>query len=136
MSHRGSICVSSHRALGIALTIFSLCVLTLLPGAGLAASPKTGVNKAKANSPNSPETAVTRSAVQPGNASPAVAQAVRYGKIPLSFEPNQGQLDSRVSFLARGLGYALFLTPQEAVLELKSAAGKQMPVVRMKLEGT
>ncbi|HET9177352.1 MAG TPA: SBBP repeat-containing protein [Terriglobia bacterium] len=135
MSHRGSIFVSSHRAVGIALTIFSLCVLTLLPGAAVAAS-KAGVNKAKASSPNNPGTAVTRAAVQRRSASPAGAQAVHYGKIPLSFEPNQGQLDSRVSFLARGLGYALFLTSREAVLELKSAGGHEMPVVQMKLQGT
>ena len=28
-----------------------------------------------------------------------------YGKIPLSFEPNQGQTDARVKFLSRGFGY-------------------------------
>ena len=39
-----------------------------------------------------------------------------YGKLPLSFEPNQGQTDSQVKFLARGSGYALFLTANEAVL--------------------
>jgi hypothetical protein len=41
-----------------------------------------------------------------------------YGKLPLSFEANQGQTDSQVKFLARGRGYALFLTPAEAVLSL------------------
>jgi hypothetical protein len=42
-----------------------------------------------------------------------------YGKLPLSFETNQGQTDTQVKFLARGRGYALFLTPTEAVLSLK-----------------
>ena len=37
-------------------------------------------------------------------------------RLPLSFEANQGQLDERVRFFARGLGYSLFLTPDEAVL--------------------
>jgi hypothetical protein len=41
-----------------------------------------------------------------------------YGKLPLSFEVNQGQTDARVKFLSRGQGYALFLTPTEAVLSL------------------
>ncbi len=45
----------------------------------------------------------------------------RYGKLPLSFEANQGQTDSRVKFLSRGRGYALFLTPTEAVLSLNKA---------------
>lgn len=41
-----------------------------------------------------------------------------YGQLPLSFEANHGQADSQVRFLSRGPGYALFLTPQEAVLSL------------------
>jgi hypothetical protein len=48
----------------------------------------------------------------------ARAQA-NYGKLPLSFEANRGQTDAQVEFLARGQGYALFLTPNEAVLSLK-----------------
>jgi hypothetical protein len=40
--------------------------------------------------------------------------------LPLSFEPNQGQTDSRVKFLSRGSGYTLFLTGDEAVLSLRS----------------
>jgi hypothetical protein len=39
-----------------------------------------------------------------------------YGKLPLSFEKNQGQTDEKVGFLSRGGGYTLFLTPDEAVL--------------------
>ena len=45
-----------------------------------------------------------------------------YGKLPLSFEANQGQTDPQVKFLSRGNGYSLFLTPTEAVLVLKKAA--------------
>ncbi|MGD0222420.1 MAG: SBBP repeat-containing protein [Terriglobia bacterium] len=46
-----------------------------------------------------------------------------YGKLPLSFEANQGQTDARVRFLARGGGYTIFLTDDEAVLTL----GKSQP---------
>src|SRR5438132_267339 len=42
-----------------------------------------------------------------------------YGRLPLSFEANQGQTDARARFLARGSGYSLFLTPTEAVLTLR-----------------
>ncbi|HEY0051201.1 MAG TPA: hypothetical protein VGB68_18040, partial [Pyrinomonadaceae bacterium] len=42
-----------------------------------------------------------------------------YGKLPLHFEPNHGQTDAQVKFLARGQGYALFLTEKEAVLSLQ-----------------
>ena len=39
-----------------------------------------------------------------------------YAQIPLHFEKNQGQTNPTVTFLARGKGYALFLTPKEVVL--------------------
>lgn len=43
-----------------------------------------------------------------------------YGKVPLAFEANHGQTDSRVKFLSRGPGYTLFLTSTEAVLALQN----------------
>jgi uncharacterized protein (TIGR03437 family) len=47
-----------------------------------------------------------------------------YGKLPLSFEANAGQADKGVKFLARGSGYGLYLTGEEAVLALrKGCAG-------------
>lgn len=44
-----------------------------------------------------------------------------YGGLPLSFEANRGQTDSRVKFLSRGAGQTLFLTSTEAVLVLNKA---------------
>jgi hypothetical protein len=44
----------------------------------------------------------------------------QYGKLPLSFEANQGQTDKVVKFLSRGSGYGLYLTPTETVLTLRS----------------
>ncbi len=59
-------------------------------------------------------------------APPAPAARARildaYGRLPLSFEANQGQTDRRVRFLARGQGYTLFLTGTEAALRLSPAA--------------
>ena len=43
-----------------------------------------------------------------------------YWRLPLRFEANQGQTESRVRYLARGLGYNLFLTSDEAVFSLRS----------------
>jgi hypothetical protein len=40
-------------------------------------------------------------------------------RLPLNFEPNLGQADPRAKFLARGRGYTLFLTKDEAVLVLE-----------------
>jgi hypothetical protein len=50
-----------------------------------------------------------------------VSQA--YGQFPLSFESNQGQTDARVNFLSHGQGYTLFLTPTEAVLDMRPPPG-------------
>jgi hypothetical protein len=43
-----------------------------------------------------------------------------YGQLPLSFEPNASQTDSKVKFLSRGPGYTVFLTNDEAVLALSA----------------
>ena len=67
--------------------------------------------------------------------------------LPLFFEPNQGQTDARVKFMARGAGYGMFLTANEAVLELQQpshvetrlaaspAVKSQSSVIRMRLDG-
>lgn len=47
-----------------------------------------------------------------------------YGKLPLSFEANQGQSDPQVKFLSRGKGYTLSLTSTEAVLTLTKPQGR------------
>lgn len=81
--------------------------------------------------------------------------AVTMMGMPLHFEANQGQVDDQVKFLARGKGYALFLTPTESVMVLQQREGVKrtasngstrplghneaapwtQSIVRMKLEG-
>jgi len=61
------------------------------------------------------------------------------GRLPLIFEPNQGQAVSQVKFEARGSGYGLFLTRDEAVLTVhdgsaRSAKGEPA-VVKMQFVG-
>jgi hypothetical protein len=50
--------------------------------------------------------------------------AAQYGKLPLNFEANRGQTDPAVRFLSRGPGYALFITPTEAVFSLRKGRAK------------
>lgn len=53
-----------------------------------------------------------------------------YGRLPFAFEANRGQTDAAVTFLARGHGYTLLLTDNEAVFVLRHTT-----VLRMKLIG-
>jgi uncharacterized protein (TIGR03437 family) len=69
-----------------------------------------------------------------------------YGDLPLGFEPNRGQAESKFNFLSRGRGIKLFLSSTEALLQLQSVrTGAIAPshaddiprsaLVRMKLSG-
>ena len=99
---------------------------------------KLGPHPTLAHRPNSPPTIAKANKLQ-------LAEA--YGKLPLSFEANEGQTDSRVDFLSRGSRYTLFLTETEAVLALRNpaapetgiktdgASGETSDVLRMKLVG-
>ena len=84
----------------IALISSLVLGLALLPVAG-------GAQGALLSSP------ITHNAAS-GAASRAPARA--YPALPLSFEPNRGQTDFHVRYLARGHGYTLFLTRSGAVL--------------------
>ncbi|HET9530681.1 MAG TPA: SBBP repeat-containing protein, partial [Blastocatellia bacterium] len=56
-----------------------------------------------------------------------------YGKLPLSFEMNQGQFDAKVRFISRGDGYNLLLTSTEVVFHLSAgapASSKRRPGIR------
>jgi beta-propeller repeat-containing protein/ASPM-SPD-2-Hydin domain-containing protein len=82
----------------------------------------------------------TEQATIPGPKSPS-SVAREYVKLPLAFEPNVGQANSEAKFLARGDGYALFLTSTESILALNSSSKRASieshtsNVLRMKLAG-
>ena len=80
-------------------------------------------------------------------AAKAPAVIANMASLPLFFEPNQGQTASQVKFLAHGAGYGLFLTDDEAVLQLRRPSARTRPsvarakdrqqsaVIRMHLDG-
>jgi YD repeat-containing protein len=77
----------------------------------------------------SPGLAAASAPGNPGMTPPAASTApspVRLAQVPerspLAFEPNRGQTDAQVRFLARAPGYTLFLTATEAVLVLPKPA--------------
>src|SRR3954468_8960324 len=96
------------------MLILSLWVSYLPASRVLAFSPRP-----ESRSPHS--TRAARAGATLTKADAATEQRVRqaYGQLPVSFEPNRGQLDSRVKFAARGGGYAVFLTATEAVFVLR-----------------
>lgn len=61
------------------------------------------------------------------------SQALSLPPHPLAFEANRGQTDPSVAFLARGAGYALYVTPAEAVFSLKTGDRGVSRVLRMHL---
>ena len=72
--------------------------------------------------------------------------AENFGRLPLSFELNKGQIDQPVKFLSHGPGYDLFLTSTEAVLRVhkprvlqpdqsKDANVREGTVLRLKMLG-
>jgi Beta-propeller repeat len=104
--------------------------------AGVAFYFSTTVHAAKASGPGSAER-------KPAAHKTLTSKSL---SLPLFFEPNQGQTAPQVKFLARGAGYGLFLTADEAVLQLHPSAVSSQPsalssqgasssVIRMRLDG-
>jgi hypothetical protein len=54
----------------------------------------------------------------------SVSGSAIYGRLPLTFEANQGQTSSQVNFLSRGKGYTAFLTTGGMVLTLRPTVAK------------
>ena len=80
-------------------------------------------------------TACMAAAALPAAADGGKARDARAGeasrRLPLAFEANKGQADSRVKFLARGARNTLFLTEREAVLSLAGREGSPAESLRM-----
>ena len=94
----------------------------VLATAGAAFYFGSAVQTAKASGPGSNERrSAGRRSVGPGYADPKALYSKALS-LPMFFEPNQGQTAPQVKFLARGAGYGLFLTADEAVLELQHPA--------------
>jgi hypothetical protein len=64
-------------------------------------------------------------AATPLDAPAKTRAAANFGKLPLSFELNKGQIDQSVKFLSHGAGYDLFLTATEAVLRVNKPRAQQ-----------
>src|SRR5437879_1075127 len=57
------------------------------------------------------------------------------GKLPLQFERNEGQTDSRVKYISRGAGYDLFLTSSDTMMSLHAQDENPASSLRLKFVG-
>ena len=64
----------------------------------------------------------------------AVNTVTNYGRTPLRFEENAGQMPSQVKYISRGSGYAMYFQPAEITLALDVSTniqpGNRQPVAR------
>lgn len=137
---------SAAKSIGVATLVCGGLLLTILEGAGKHIIPGKGRST----------TAAASEFAKPGAVRESPRWAEAYGKLPLSFEENEGQTAREVRYVSYGSGYELFLTPQEAVLALrpkqhydlsprhrtasiramrKAHKAGQITTVRMQLEG-
>lgn len=109
----GNICRQATRP----ARAFALCICALAALA-LAQTPATGTPRS-----------VSASAI-------AAARSAEYARVPLAFEPNHGQANTAVKYLAHGSSYTLFLTNQGAVVRPTSCGTKAVNCwIRMNLMG-
>lgn len=83
----------------------------------------------------------SKSAAKPAAKTGHAAVVQQYAKLPLSFEPNLGQAKGDTKYLARGEGYSLFLTSNQAVLAMSghstsATAKRSAGILRMELVGS
>ncbi len=105
-----------YRRTGL-ISLFTVCLLTLSLLTSPASWLKAAIGTSVAASAEKNKPPVDHA----DNAARKALIQENYGKLPLSFEANQGQTAPRVKYLSRGAGYTFFLTANEAVMELRRA---------------
>jgi hypothetical protein len=104
------------------VSLLAISLVIILPGTILLAQ-SSSIADAVIKAPLARGSAAMKGLSQPDPENQAKIQE-SYGKLPLSFEANQGQADSRVKFLTRTGAYSMFLTGDEAVLVLRKGKAK------------
>jgi hypothetical protein len=97
--------IERSRTAGAALLVLALSIFDVaVPGAARAAAGDGTPGLAAASAARTP---VAAEATTPGHSEAAseARAAEAYGQLPMAFEPNVGQTDAPVRFLARGRGY-------------------------------
>jgi Beta-propeller repeat len=121
--------IGVHKSGLVALFIFGGCLAAVSIGSiagtvhGRHSARRSGPLAVAGYEPTSSNTMPNSPTTQASAAPTARSRLAKsYGKLPLSFEANQGQTARQVKYLSRGPGYTLFLTKNEAVLALNKPA--------------
>src|SRR5579864_3408819 len=122
MKPTGNACFAAERLLSLP---FSQTIALLALALGLAVAPLR-------SEPRHPGKQLPAK----GSANSAAAAMVtnQYAKLPLSFEPNVGQSDPAVQYIARANGYSLFLASKETTFLLKASARRNVPAETSQFE--
>src|SRR5829696_5430423 len=108
------------------LVVMAVALITLSVLVALIAGSETPKAEHSSSAVNTNSQSQTEAAVsEPGTASQMSQKEAldAYGKLPLSFIPNQGQSDEAVRYYSQGAGYGFFFTPMGALLSF--AEGKE-----------
>jgi len=116
----GIVCLGRIPLAVAALSVLGAICLKLGPGAG-STLPVESQNRVQEHVPSFDRRSPSLDATEVRAA---------YGHLPLIFEANRGQSNPAVKFLARGSGYELFLTANEAVLALQPSSVMTQPTAR------
>ena len=103
--------------------LFGIILLYAVSGNCDAETSNTSVNKSKAIQPTEAKAIDAKEdLVKPDKA--AITQVnENYGKLPLSFIRNDGQMDNKVEFYERGSGHSTYFTNEGVYLELFNSRG-------------
>src|SRR5260370_27837216 len=114
---------------GLMLAIAGM-LISLVPAGAPTQKQSPGLSQPDPAKPSAAASLATSSA---GASTTGERRVGEYGKLPLSFEFNQGQTDKTVNFLARGKGYSLFLAATAATFGLthQTGAKPQSPPARV-----
>lgn len=110
------------RLIGLISSLISLIICVIAPCATVFSSANKDLRAVVALPGNSAAQAFV------SKKSEARRIAESFGKMPLRFEQNVGQFDTRVGFFCQGKGYDLALTDQGVVVELEKAEERRRNV--------
>lgn len=91
----------------------------------------TSFGLAKRKPSSAPRVATDEPTTKPSSEAGHPRLALEYGTLPLSFEANQGQTDPLVQFVSHGTGYTLFLTKDEAVIQMQQQDSTTVALQKM-----